>query len=339
MLMRKFFVWFFGFLFSLSLSLFLITFVINSTIGNSESVKGWLRDANTIRLVVENAPLLAGDIVDVESEDNQTDFTIDLTDEELHEIGRKLVVPVATNLLTPVVEKSIDVFYVWLNGVDYRALLVNLDLSANNAEIKESIEGLVDEYAQKLPTCTGSGEQIFCINEDFQAKKFTDEIFEELANEDGVLSQVELKVDDEEAGTFETIYRVYQMNKALMSWSVVLIILFALAAVFVGRDKTYSTKVLSHYTIGALLLPVVLALLIFVFLPDTFTFDVPDLGDAGDQAVSDITTPLIRTIVFDINRSYLLFAIPLLLGAAGMRFLLYKKQHNPKDKKENKDKK
>lgn len=338
MIMRKFFVWFFGFLFSLSLALFLITFVASSTVGNGDRVKSWLDDSNTVNLVVEKSLILVNDATQKDDGDQADDegIQIDLSDEDLIEIGQKLVVPVGENLLVPVSETLIDGVYDWLNSADYRQLSIDLDLAANNKEIKQTLTDLVDQYADKLPQCEpnsrSNDEDMFCIDQDFEAKRFTDEIFKEITGKDGILKVQTLKTDDED-DTFENIYRGYSTIKALSGWALVLTLVFIAGAMFVGRDKFYALKVISRYTIGVLVLPVIFMLLLFVFLPDSFNLDYPEIGAQGDAALSEITSPLIRNVVFDINKTYLLIAIPLLLGAVATSIFLYKKQHNPKEKR------
>jgi len=335
--MRKFGIYFFSILFSISLSLFTLAFVLNSTVLNGDKVKSWLESADTVNLFVGNALQIA-------DFNDDGEFNLELTEKDKAEIGEALVEPVGEGLLSPQLKSVIDQVYEWLNTKPHEPPQLTIDLTKNTKQVKKSVLDILGDYASKLEVCEERNGQTRCESPNLsELEDEIDKIYDEMAdpkNEEAVfvIQTFPDENDEELQETFKAVHDGHSLFKILYVWLFVAVLIFAGLIELLNKDRLQALRSLSKIVVFVFTVPVLLGIGVLMFMPESFFIEVGDTA-AAVEAATRIGSPLIIEVISSTVKTYLLFGVPLLLASiAGMVFI-HKKHANNESKKSLKNKK
>jgi len=342
--MKKIAIVILSFLLSITLSAVLALYVLTHTFGSGQTVKSWVKDSDIVGLGVKNALVLVDDI--------------ELDEAVKQDIGERLQEPVAEKVLEPQLEMAIGEFYSWLEAPKYELLNFVVDLGSNNQEIIKRVGAIVEDHYDDLPICDetsqpkqdGSnedGEEDFqlCRDPDANASQVADEITKQLTDNEGLLKPVEVKYEagSDADNTLSSVYDWVRFAKSAHILLILALLLFGLPIVFLSKNHIIGVRRLSRALINSLAIPVILALAVLIFLPETFGLDKIDFGYTGNnpelfhQTINQTFSPLIREVALDMTKVYLRIALPLLVLATGTwffaRHLVHEQQRLAKKKK------
>lgn len=297
-----------GAMFSFCLSIFLFSFVINSTVGNPKAVNSWIKKADTVDLVLENALYFVDDIK--------------ISDKLITKTAKVLKKPLGEDLLTPQLTSVINQFYGWLNADKYRPLKLTFDLSKSDRTIT-ALTSLIKTSYKDLSKC-GKGKDVFlCYDPKVSASQLASEVRKELIGKDSALKKYSYKTDDQKV--LKDVHAGRHVVSNLQVWMPILAILFGTGLVYLSTSRMVGLKRLCKFAVGTFAPAVIISLLVISFLPSEFNIQTSLDNASAEAAITRVFTPLIHTMITAISWTYIKIALLPLIVAVGGWIVLKKK--------------
>src|SRR3989344_2093507 len=148
--MKRFLGYLLGVMFSFSLSMFLFFYVTGSTIGSGKAVNSWIKEADTVNLLLENALYFVDDIK--------------LSDELIAKTVKELKKPLGEDLIAPELSGAIDQFYAWLDAKKYKPLKLSFDLTGKTDKVVAVLTNLIKTSYKDLPKCQTGKDAFLCYD-------------------------------------------------------------------------------------------------------------------------------------------------------------------------------